>query len=349
LQWIGLTGWLVAGWSPAAGSGEPADLAVPSLREAVESHARVVTIHDAQATALFQPRPDRVRVMVERGLTNLTGRAPELAAWQSLVSTQDTVGIKVFASPDPGAGTRLAVVTAVVEGLLRAGLPTNQIIVWDKQLSDLREAGFLSLVSNLHIRVEAAMTAGYDEKVFYEDPLLGKLVFGDHEFGRTDEGIGRKSFVTKLVTRDTTKTILISPLLNHNRAGVCGNLYSLAQGSVDNMMRFEADPARLAAAVPEICALPELGDRVVLCVVDALICQYQGEQRGLLHYSAVLNELRFGRDPVALDVLSLQELARQRERAKIRTGFANIELYQNAAVLQIGISNPTDIFTERFE
>jgi hypothetical protein len=63
----------------------------------------------------------------------------------------------------------------------------------------------------------------------------------------------------------------------------------------------------------------------------------------------VLNELRFGRDPVALDVLSLQELARQRERAKIRTGFANIELYQNAAVLQIGISNPTDIFTERFE
>src|SRR2546430_10094570 len=34
-----------------------------------------------------------------------------------------------------------------------------------------------------------------------------------------------------------------------------------------------------------------------------------------LHFSATLNQLRFSRDPVALDVLSLAELDRQRQAA----------------------------------
>jgi len=54
-------------------------------------------------------------------------------------------------------------------------------------------------------------------------------------------------------------------------------------------------------AVPEIYALPVLSDRVALNIVDALICQYQGEERSLLHYTAALNQLRFSRDPVALE------------------------------------------------
>ena len=49
--------------------------------------------------------------------------------------------------------------------------------------------------------------------------------------------------------------------LNHYRAGVSGNLYSLTMSSVDNTLRFESDPERLATAVPEMYALPEVGDR----------------------------------------------------------------------------------------
>ena len=88
---------------------------------------------------------------------------------------------------------------------------------------------------------------------------------------------GRKSFVTKIVSQQITKIINIAPLLNEEDIGVCGHLYSLALGSVDNTRRFEADPDRLAVAVPEIYALPLLGDRVVLNITDALIGQYEGE------------------------------------------------------------------------
>src|SRR5439155_24177080 len=129
--------------------------------------------------------------------------------------------------------------------------------------------------------------AGYDEKIFYDTALIGNLVWGDLEFGKKGEGIGRKSFVSKLVTREITKIINITPLLNHNEASVCGNLFSLAIGSVDNTTRFEFDGARLATAVPEIYALTNLSDHVALNIVDALICQYEGGQRGLLHYSAI--------------------------------------------------------------
>ena len=152
--------------------------------------------------------------------------------------------------------------------------------------------------------------------------------------------MGRKSYVSRLLSQQQlTKIINITPLLNHPTAGVSGNLYGLAVGSVDNTRRFEGDPARLAQAVPEIYALPALSDRVVLSIVDALLCQYQGSQRAMLHYSTVLNEIRVSRDPVALDVLSLKELDRQRELMDVSAGKVNLELYENAALLELGVSN----------
>jgi hypothetical protein len=309
-------------------------------------NARVVVIQDPEATDAFQPLAGHIQAMVDRGMTTLTGTSTTTAAWLSLVSTQDIIGIKVFSEPGPNSGTRPAVATAVVQGLLSAGIPPQQIVIWDKYQSDLRLAGFSGLARRFGIRVAGSAEAGYDETNFYATPLLGNLVWGDYEFGRKGEGIGRKSFVSKLVTKQMTKIISITPLMNHNQAGVCGNLFSLALGSVDNTTRFESDTGRLSTAVPEIYALPALGDRVVLNIVDALICQYEGEERSLLHYSAVLNQLRFGRDPVALDVLSLQELDRQRQLAKAPVLKTNRELYTNASLLELGVSDEKRIQVE---
>jgi hypothetical protein len=306
--------------------------------------ARVVVVHQADATVTFSPQPDKVIPMISRGLTNLTGRETAAASWLSLVSTQDSVGIKVCSAPGAVSGTRRPVVEAVVQGLLAAGLPRKQIIVWDKRLADLRQAGFFELAERYGVRVAGSAEAGYDEKSdLYETALLGQLVWGDLEFGRKGEGVGRKSFVSKLVSQEMTKIINVTPLLNHNLVGVSGNLWGLAMGSVDNTLRFENDADRLAESVPEIIALPVLGDRVVLNITDALICQYQGEEKQLLHYSTVLNQLWFSTDPVALDVLSIRELDRQRTAARVPSVKTNMELYDNAALLEIGVSDPQRI------
>ncbi len=289
--------------------------------------------------------------MAARGITNWTGKPTVAAAWRSLVAAKDVVGLKVYSAPGSSSGTRPAVVAAVVEGLLAAGIPTNHIIIWDKQRADLRRAGFFEFAARYGIRVEGSASAGYDDGTFYEPdkPILGPLVWSDLEYGREGRNVGRKSFVSKLVSQEITKIINIPPLLNHNVAGVSGNLYSLAIGSVDNTLRFEMDAGRLAQAVPEIYALPTLGDRVVLNLVDALVCQYEGQHLGLLHYATVLNELRFSTDPVALDVLSLQELDRQRRAAKITSPPHSLQLFQNASLLELGFSDLNNIMIERFQ
>jgi hypothetical protein len=309
--------------------------------------ARVVVAYHPEATDAFKPRPTIISNMVAKAMAQLTGSSNASAAWRSLVSTQDTIGIKVYSAPGANSGTRPEVAAAVVEGLLAAGVPAQRIIVWDKHRGDLRRAGYFELAERYGIRVEGAAQIGYDDKKFYETAFIGQLVWGDLEFGKSGEGIGRKSYVSHLVSKELTKIINITPMLNHNAASVCGNLFGLAVGAVDNTFRFEHDTRLVGEAVPEIYALEAVGDRVVLNITDALICQYQGEQRTLLHYSAVLNELRFSRDPVALDVLSIKELARQRSAAQMNAARANSILYDNAELLELGVAEIDRINVER--
>jgi hypothetical protein len=311
--------------------------------------SRVVIAYDAQATDAFKPRAPVISNMIARAMMQLTGKSNAPAAWREVVSTQDIIGLKVYCGPGANSGTRPAVVAAVVEALLEAGIAPARVMVWDKHRGDLRRAGFFELAERYGIRVEGSVEAGYDEKTYYDTPFLGHLVWGDFEFGSTGEGIGRKSYVSKLVSKQLTKIISITPMLNHNAASVCGNLLSTAMGSVDNSLRFETDPGRIAEAVPEIYALEAVGDRVVLHITDALICQYQGEQRTLLHYSTVLNELRFSRDPVALDVLSIRELERQRRGAGMPEVKANRVLYENAELLELGTADVEKIRIERLK
>jgi hypothetical protein len=308
--------------------------------------ARVVAVQDPEATDSFTPINEHVQAMMERGLKAITAKASVREAWLSLISTQDVVGIKVYSAPGGNSGTRPAVAVSLIKTLITAGISPKQIIVWDKSEIDLREAGFFSLEDDLGIRVMASASTGYDPTNFYDTPLIGNLVWGDFEFGKTAEGTGKKSYVSKLVSREITKIINLTPLLNHNTAGVSGNLYGLAAGSVDNFFRFENDLNRMAKAVPEIYAMPSVGDKVVLSIVDALICQYEGGQRGLLHYSAILNQLRFSRDPVALDVLSIKELDRQRRLAKAPYLKPNFDLYINAGLLELGVNDITRITVE---
>ncbi len=311
------------------------------------ANARVIIVHDPEATHTFTPQPETIRAMVERGLSALWQTPNAAAGWQSRLSPDDVVGIRIHSAPGKTGGSRPAVVAALLQSLLDSGHPASQIIVWDRQISSLQAAGHLALRDKFSIQVKGARQAGCDVDAAYESPLIGALVWGDHEFGKKGEGIGRRSFVTKLLTRKITKIINLAPLLNHNRAGVYGNLVGLALASVDNTFRFQSDPDRLAIAVPEIIALPEIGDRIFLNIVDALIAQYQGETQTRLQDSAVLNELRFSADPVALDVLSLDELEKQRARKGIASPPLDRALYKNASLLQLGTSDPDAIPIER--
>jgi len=179
--------------------------------------------------------------------------------------------------------------------------------------------------------------------------VVGQLIWGDVEFGLTnkDGSIGRKSYVSKLVSQQITKIISVVPLMNESDAGICGHFYSLALGSVDNTHRFEGNPDRLAVALPEIYALPAISDHVVLEITDALLLQYQGGPAGYLQFSQVRNELWFGQDPVALDTMALKELMLQRRLLSAPAMPSNFAIYTNAVLLQLGVNDPSRIQIEK--
>lgn len=331
---------LLASGLPVACAAEhslPHSLALPT--NALPS-VPVVIVEDPQATEFFQPRADLVRAMVARGLREFTGKDSANAAWLSLVSTNDRVAIKVYSAAGSVAGTRLAVVAAVVEELLAAGLPPGNVIVWDKRRDDLERAGFLSLAARYGVQVTGAAEAGYDQAKFYENALLGRLVFSDREFSSDGGGLGgRRSYVSRLLTQEPIKIVSIAPLLSSNAGGTSGHLVSLALGAVDNTRRFEMNGASMAVAAPEVFAQAGLGERLVLCLTDALVAQYLGEEEPRLHYSTELRQLWFSRDPVALDSLALRELTRARRAGGVTEMPLNEDLYRNAMLMELGVND----------
>jgi hypothetical protein len=334
IWYVVITSALARSWGEAAAAENTALNRVP-----------VAVAEHPGATVRFAPQLTAVSNMVARGVTELTGQTTTSAAWRSLVATNETVGIKVFSRPGAISGTRPPVVEAVVQGLLEAGTPPTNIVVWDHHLADLRLAGFLELERKYRIRVAGSTDSGYDVDVYYDTPLLGKLVWGDVEFGRSGPGVGRRSFASRLVVSDFQKIISIVPLLNNNETGVSGHCWGLAMASVDNTLRFENTPGRLAEAVPELLAVEglDLRDRLVLAITDAMLCQYQGEERQLLHYSTVLDQLWFGTDPVALDVLAVDAIEHQRLKHALPGKAPDRILYENCSLLELGVSSTNRI------
>jgi hypothetical protein len=316
---------------------------------ATNTTARIVIAQGDNLLNAYLPDDERVEAVFNRGLLQFTHAANVSAAWHSLVTTNDVIGIKVFSTPGPLNGTRPAVVAAIARGLITAGIPPVRIIIWDKHREDLQMAGFSRLGRTLGVRVEGAADDGYDRNTFYlpDSPIIGALVWGDLEFGQTNNGTGKKSFFSTLVSQQITKIISVAPLINENDAGVCGQFFSLSLGSVDNTRRFEGDSDRLAVALPEIYALPSVSDRVVLNVTDALLGQYQGGPAGFLQYSTELDQIWLSHDPVALDVLSLKELARECQAAGNPPAPASFQIYTNANLLQLGINDPAKFHIEK--
>src|SRR6476660_5053554 len=109
----------------------------PSLPNETKS-SPVVIVHDSAAVDAFRARPYIVKSMVDSAITNLTSTANIRDAWRTIVSSNDVVGLKVFSTPGPNSGTRPAVVAAVVEGRITSGIPPTNIVIWGRQLGDLK-------------------------------------------------------------------------------------------------------------------------------------------------------------------------------------------------------------------
>lgn len=276
---------------------------------------RVVAVTDPAAVNLLEVAPDRVPPMVRAGLCALTGAATETEAWSALVAATDVVGIKVNTAAAPLQATRPAVVNALVDGLLAAGVASTNIVVWDLNAINLRRAGFQS---NDRYQVRAVMgDSGWNADRYHESDIVGKLIWGDLLYGQTEDAVSTRSHFPKLLTQTITKLINVPVLQDHETYGISGCLYNLTVGAVDNSRRFAYGVPPGLPDIPLIAAHAEIRDKTILHVMDALIAGYAGGPSFKPRYSWAPATLYFSRDPVAIDGLCLGLLESQRAAARI--------------------------------
>jgi uncharacterized protein (DUF362 family) len=280
-----------------------------------------------------------VRGMVDRLVTAVTGQPDVSRAWSSLVAPNDRIGIKISGAGGGLFTTHPEVVNAIVEGLVAAGHPRNSIIVWDKSLDGVKDAGYIRGSVGYQLR-SIPPREGYDAKAIFSAPVLGKLIWGDLDYrpdpGKTiplpdDENTSNISHFSRIIANEVTKIINVPVMSNTEVNGIAGCLYNVTIPNVDNWRRFTQGLGFGAASIAEIYASPVVGQKVVFNLMDGLVAQYAGGPESQPNYSVHHETLYASRDPVAIDAVALKKLEQWRERGRVPAMMGQMAAYVKAA------------------
>jgi uncharacterized protein (DUF362 family) len=321
---------------PAPALPPPLPTATPSL---------VFVDRDSDAITGYRVNGKIVHGMVDRLVMAATGQPDVGRAWASLVSPNDIVGIKISAAGGELFTTHHEVVNAIVDGLVAAGQSRNKIIVWDKSLDGVKEAGYNAASDGYQLKAIPPRD-GYDAKEVFTAPVLGKLVWGDFEYradpGKTvplsdTENTSNISHFSKIIANGVTKIINVPVMSNTETNGIAGCLYNVTIPNVDNWRRFTQGTGFGAAAIAELYADPHVGRKVVFNLMDGLLAQYAGGPESQPNYSVQHATLYAGKDPVAIDAVALKKLEQWRARSSL-PAMGQMTAYVRAAS-QIGLGN----------
>ena len=265
---------------------------------------------------------DRVRRELAAGMAELTGEKKLGKAWGQFVGPKDVVGLKVNPIGGSLLSTKPEVVDAVIEGLLAAGVRKEKIVIWDRRLFQLTEAGFTA-DRFPGIRILGTEMMGpngkfYDEKgeLWAKDNIdreaLPYVAEVEQKYDAETLGYmineGRASYFTKIVTDIVTKIVNVPILKNAGATTTCC-LKNLSYGSISNTSRLHK---LWMKSVVEPCAFPVLRDKVVLNVVDGLQACYDGGPGANPKFIYDANLLLIGTDPVAVDSVAHDIIVKER-------------------------------------
>jgi hypothetical protein len=311
--------------------------------QVIPGQSIVFAAHDPAAITQYQTNPAVVRGMVNRLVLAVTGQ-PDLArAWRSLVSPNDKIGIKISAAGGELFTTHRDVVNAIVDGLVAAGHPRANIIVWDRSLGGIKEAGYRPDKEGYQIK-SIAPRDGYDPKAIFTAPMSGKLIWGDLEF-RSDRGripllsdqetTSEDSHFARILSSEVTKVINVPVMSDSGSCGIAGCIYNMTIPNIDNWRRFTQSPWG-QAAIAEIYHNPMVSSKVVLNIMDGLLAQYAGgpepQPNFAIHHATILAS----KDPVAIDALAVRQIEEWRAKARLMPITPLAQHVQAAGQLRIG-------------
>lgn len=297
---------------------------------------KVVEVHDESAMIIDKPDSAVINAMFEKGIQQLTGVNMK-KSFKMLFTKKDVIGIKV----NPvGAGlisTRLELVDAIIDWLVKSGMKRSNIIIWDRFDYMLADAGFTPErypgigIEGLQTMDEAAAEGkadddsrwlkpdgkhisadNFDMDAYYwadvEGPQDDKPYLNQHVFS------GKHSYFGKLLTQKLTKIINV-PVFKNTGNGISMATKNIGYGAVCNTARLHR-PLFFDVNV-EVTAFPAIRDKMVLNVIDGLRAQYDGGPMPNAQFTYLFNTLFFATDPFAVDMVCHNILVQKRKEMNV--------------------------------
>jgi hypothetical protein len=301
--------------------------------------------------------------MFEKGITQLTGKSLE-ESFPLFFDKKDVVGIKV----NPvGAGlisTRLEVVDAAINWLLKGGIRRENIIIWDRMDYMLKDAGFtqerypgIGIEGLQAIDAEVFMGKKKDvissidkegrhvsEKNFDMDTYYWADVEGPKDPAYLNQHVfnGKHSYFGKLLTKKLTKIINI-PVFKNTASGISMATKNIGYGAICNTNRLHRP--LFFDVNTEVHAFPVIRDKLVLNITDGLRAQYEGGPMPAAKFAYIYNRLFFATDPFALDLTCHNLLVSKRKEMGVKTNEHPrwTEYLRYGEKLGLGVADPGKI------
>lgn len=279
------------------------------------------------------PKPEIAKRMLEKAMMELTGAANLTDSFKRFVHASDTVAIKPNGIAGSGMATSFELILPVVEACLAAGVPAENITVYEQYTSYLLStrtgAPKFELPKGVKVAVHNNKDHGMDGVKVYE-------------------GITTK-YCRQLMAASCV--INIGLVKDHSICGYTGALKNITHGSIHNPEAHHAHYANPQIAM--LYAHPVVTSRVRLHIADAMRLMYD---RGPLLKDANTvvphGALYVSTDPVALDTMGSLAVDAERKKHGLKplaeSGRAP-KYIQTAGELGIGVADLNDIRQRSFE
>jgi len=214
--------------------------------------------------------------------------------WRKIIKSDDVVGIKVNCLAGKGLSTSPELVDAIIEGVWRAGVRENRIIVWDRLNDDLERAGY-----SINVRGRGVKYIGNDSAGYSNDIL---------SHGR----IG--SLLSRVVTEYCSALINVPILKDHGIVGMSVALKNYF-GAIHNPNKYHSnvgDPY-----VADVNMLSHLRNKTRFTICDVFTTQYEGGPPYMPQWSWKYNGLLVGKDMVAIDQIGWDIIEEKRKEKNL--------------------------------
>ena len=242
----------------------------------------------------------RVIALLDRAITTYTGLNKPADAWKRVVAMaggpDKVIGLKTNGLGGRGISTHSALVFAIAHKLEEAGVPSGNILIWDRNARDLQACGFTISTDPGRLRCYGSDVAGYEDE---------KASWGSARIR-----------LSKILTRECAMVIGVPILKDHIMSGVTfvmKNMY----GVVDRPQDLHSGGCN--PGVADLNCVPAVRDKVRFTIGDAMTSVYDGGPGYHPERLWYPNAIIVGEDRVAIDQTAWQIIERKRAEAGMKT------------------------------